>query len=242
MGKKLKHACSLHLSFFWSEFSCWLESELALPGLPSVSLWLCPWESMWPGRWPRYFENNWTGHTNFLGRLWDHSKQRQGTTVQETFVSEIFSMAWVDVQLNVLLGIKSWLCHVNPKEEAAWSRVAPGAEEASHHAPGTGWSLYSLGPSGGRSQCWPLTCFLGGETQHMKGTEETPSLMELFNTWRCCPLLQSVFIGAGSLCLLNQRRISFESRNKTEPVLWYVWRGVKTDCRKKPQLKKCQWV
>lgn len=140
-------------------------------------------------------------------------------------------LIWSAAECSVL-GIKSWLCHVNPKEEAAWSRMAPGAEEASRHAPGTVWSLYSLGPSGERSQHWPLSCFLGGETTAHEGGEETPSLRELLNTWRCCLLLQSVFIGAGSLCLLNQRRISFETRNKTEPVLWHVWRGVKAGCRK----------
>lgn len=43
-------------------------------------------------------------------------------------------LVWWAAECSVL-GIKSRLCHVNPKEEAAWSRMAPGTEEASRHAP-----------------------------------------------------------------------------------------------------------
>lgn len=94
-------------------------------------------------------------------------------------------LVWYAAECSVL-GIQSWLCHVNPKEEAAWSRVAPGAEEASRHA---------------RAQCdlctplvlWSKKAVLAfnllpwWETQHRKGTEETPSLPEVLNTWRLLP-------------------------------------------------------
>ena len=51
-----------------------------------------------------------------------------------------------------VLGIKSWLCHINPKEEAAFSCTAPGAEAAPCRSSVTAWSLYSPHPSGERSQ------------------------------------------------------------------------------------------
>lgn len=76
---------------------------------------------------------------------------------------------------------------------------------------------------------WPASLVRKHST--WRGQKKPHYLWKCWTHGGCCLLLQSVFRGAGSLCLLNQKRISFESR--TEAVLWYVWRGVKVDCRKK---------
>lgn len=81
---------------------------------------------------------------------------------------------------------------------------------------------------------WPAS--LVGKHSTWRGQKKPHYLWKCWTHGGCCLLLRSVFRGAGSLCLLNQKRISFESR--TEAVLWYVWRGVKVDCRKKNSLEK----
>lgn len=150
------------------------------------------------------------------------------------------SLVWCAAECSVL-GIKSWLCHVNPKEEAALSRVAPGADKASRHAPGTVWSLYCLGPSGERGQCWPLTCFLGEETQHMKGTEETPLLMEVLNTWRLLPAAPKRVQRSGELVSLEPEENKFWEQNRGCAVVC-LKRCESWLQKKKTHLKKCQWV
>lgn len=47
--------------------------------------------------------------------------------------------------------------------------------------------------------------------------------------------------GTGSLCLFNQKRISFRNRNKTEPVQCCVHVEVRKPTTQK-KLEKCQWI
>lgn len=146
-------------------------------------------------------------------------------------------LVWCAAECSAL-GMKSWLCHVNPKEVAAWSLVAPGAEEASRHAPGTGGSLYSLDPSGERSQCWPLTPFLGGETQHMKGTEETPLLMEVWNTWRLLPAAPKRVQRSRELVSLEQEEIKLWEQEQDRACAVVCLKRCESWLQKKRSLEK----
>lgn len=64
----------------------------------------------------------------------------------------------------------------------------------------------------------------------MKGTEETPLLTEVSNTRKLLP--------AAPVCVQRSRELVYpepeESKfwEQNRAVLWYVWRGVKADCRK----------
>lgn len=80
--------------------------------------------------------------------------------------------------------------------------------------------------------------------QHMKGTEGAPSLTEVLNTWRLLPATPKRVHRSREFVSLEpeENKLWEQEQDRAEPVLWCVWRGVKADWRKKPQLKKCQWV
>lgn len=149
MEKKLKHACCVCFSLLWSQSLCWLEFELALTGLPTISLWFLSLglnvnKQMSSLFWERL---NWTCQhfRQIVESLREKAYSRYSEDLRHW--EYLFNgLVLCAVEYSVL-GIKSWLCHINPKEEAAFSCMAPGAEEASCHSSVTMWSLYSLHPS-----------------------------------------------------------------------------------------------
>lgn len=94
-----------------------------------------------------------------------------------------------------MLGIRSWFCHINPREETAFSCTAQTAEEASCHSSVTMWSLYSLHPLREMSALPFNLLSWGGNRAHWEDRAETPPLTEeCWTRRRYCLLLCRLWV------------------------------------------------
>lgn len=122
---------SLHLSFFWSESSCWLELNWHFQGCQVCHCCCIPGLDVTRQMAPLFWEwLNWM-HQHFRQIVGPFQAKAGSHCSADLHQWDLFNdLVWCAAECSVL-GIKSWLCHVNPKEEAALSLVLQ--EQTRHH-------------------------------------------------------------------------------------------------------------